>query len=147
MSTNNPNPSCRCVVLVPLDRAQAAEQAAKKFALEPSIEHEPALAMAELCLQITHLRTDQAWCKEQAPAHLILIHTQELTGIDQLIAAIQKYLPSVKISEIRDGCIQEIENPGAVVDSLGELPIVQLKDVDADELSMLLDANPQEVDE
>ncbi len=75
------------------------------------------------------------------------MHAQELVGVAHLIAAIQKYIPSVKISEFRDGCIQEIENPGAVVDSLGELPIVQLKDVDANELSMLLDPNPQEVDE
>jgi hypothetical protein len=134
-------------VLVPSDRIQAADHAVKKFALEPSFEHEPALAMAELCLHVAHLSTNHAWCGPQASADLILIHTQELVGIEHLIAAIQKYLPSVKISEIRDGCIQEIENPGAVVDSLGELPIVQLKDVDADELSMLLDTNPQEVDE
>ncbi|MBC8200764.1 MAG: hypothetical protein H8E86_01860 [Planctomycetes bacterium] len=147
MTTSNPNQSGMCVVLVPPDRTQAAQQAAQKFALEPCIEHEPALAMAELCIHVAHLRTNQAWCETPASAHLILIHAQELVGIAHLIAAIRKYIPSVKISEFRDGCIQEIENAGAVVDSLGELPIVQLKDVDANELSMLLDSNPQETDE
>ena len=137
----------RCVVLVPLDRADAAQQVAKKFELQPSIEHEPSLAMAEICLHVNHLRTNQAWCESQESAHLLLVHTQELDGIDQLVSAIQKYLPSVKISELRNGRIQGVENLGAVVDSLGELPIVHSEEVDADELSMLLDNKPSEVEE
>ncbi len=147
MTAEKNNLTARCVVLVPLDRIDAAHHAAQKYELEPSIEHEPALAMAEICLHVQHLRKNQAWCETQQSAHLVLIHTQELPDVEQLIVAIQKYLPTVKISELRDGRIIEIENCGAVVDMLGELPIVQSEEVDANELSMLLDNKPHEVEE
>ena len=147
MTEKNDILASRCVVLVPLDRADAAQHAALKFNLQPSVEHEPSLAMAEICLHVQHLRINQAWCATQDAAHLLLVHVQDLAGVDQLIAALQKYLPSVKISELRDGQIQGVQNRGAVVDSLTELPIVQSKEIDADELSMLLDNNPQEAKE
>jgi len=133
--------------LVPLDRIDAAHHAAQKYELEPSIEHDPSLAMAEICLHDQHLRTNQSWCETKDTAHLILIHTQNLAGVDQLIIAIQKYLPNVKISELREGRITEIENHGEVVDSLEELPIVQSEEVDADELSMLQGNKLREVEE
>jgi hypothetical protein len=147
MTENRNNLSKRCVVLVPLDRTDAAHHTAHKFELQPSIEHEPVLAMAELCLQVADLRANQPWCKSTLSAHLILVHTQKLADIDQLVAAIQKYLPSVTISELRDGRIEKMENSRAVVDSLGELPIVQSEEIDVEELSMLLDSKPREVEE
>tara|TARA_B100000959_G_scaffold282958_1_gene350626 strand:+ start:1670 stop:2113 length:444 start_codon:yes stop_codon:yes gene_type:complete len=147
MPDEKDNLAARCVVLVPVDRSDAAHHAVQKYELQASIEHEPALAMAELCLHNQHIKTNQAWCGAQESPRLVLIHTQGLQGIDLLISAIQKYLPTIKISELRDGRIVEIENRGAVVDLLGELPIVQSKEVDADELSMLLDNKPRGVEE
>jgi len=147
MSSEKNNLTARCVVLVPLSRNEAAHHAAQKFGFQPSIEHEPALAMAELCLHVNHLRTNQAWCTEQPVAQLILIHAQELEGIDQLVRAVHTYFPSVLISELRDGRIVDIKNDSAVVDKLTALPIVHSEDIDANELSMLLDNKPQEIEE
>jgi hypothetical protein len=147
MSTEKNNLTARCVMLVPLARNEAAHHAAQKFGFQPSIEHEPALAMAELCLHINHLRAIQAWCTEEPVAQLILVHTQELEGIDQLVHAIHTYFPSVLISELRDGRIVDIKNDSAVVDKLTELPIVHSEDIDANELYMLLDNKPHEVEE
>ena len=53
----------------------------------------------------------------------------------------------VRISELRDGRIERIENHGAIVDSLEEPPVIHSEAIDADELSMLLDNTPQEADE
>lgn len=147
MTAEKNNLTQRCVVLVPLDRIDAAHHAVKKYELQASVEHEPALAMAEICLHNQHLKTNQAWGGAQKSAHLVLIHTQKLPDVVLLISAIQKYLPTVNISELRDGRIVPFENCGATVDSLSELPIVQSKEVDADELSMLLDNKPHEVEE
>ncbi len=134
-------------MLVPIDRVDAAYNVISNNELRATIEHEPVLAMAEICLQIDLLRKNLAWCDEQQSTQLILIHTQELSGVAELITAIQKYCPSVIVSELRDGRIEHIENHGAIVDALNELPIVHSEEVDADELSMLLENKPHEVEE
>ena len=105
MTKNNNNLENRCVVLVPIDRVDAAYNVISNNELRATIEHEPVLAMAEICLQIDLLRKNLAWCDEQQSTQLILIHTQELSGVAELITAIQKYCPSVIVSELRDGRI------------------------------------------
>ena len=147
MTDKNNNFPSRCVVLVPINRADAADAVTKKFSLQASTEHAPALAMAELCLHLQHFKTNQAWIAEQQSPHLLLVHAQEMAGLSEMVNAVRKYLPTVTISELRDGRLEEVENQGAVVDTLGEMPIVHAEQVDADELSMLLDSNPQKENE
>jgi putative protein kinase ArgK-like GTPase of G3E family len=147
MSIENNNTHARCVVLVPLERIDAANAVIEKFSLQASTEHAPSLAMAEICLHQQHLQTNKAWITEQKSPHLVLVHAQELEGLADMIHAVRKFLPTVKITELRDGRLEEIENQRAVVDNLGEMPIVHAEQVDADELSMLLDNKTQEVDE
>lgn len=134
-------------MLVPIDRVDAAQNVITKHELVATIEHEPVLAMAEICLQVELFRKDLAWCDKPQSPQLILLHTQDLHGVNELINAIKKYYPSVIVSELRDGRIQHIDNHGAVVDSINELPIVHSEEVDANELSMLLENKPSEVEE
>lgn len=147
MNTKNDNLSLRCVVLVPLDRIDAAHHVIKQFDLKAFIEHSPSLAMAEICLLHQQLQSLQPWNGEAPIPQLILIHTTEMKEVEQMVSSIRKYLPQVKVSVLRNGRIEEHENQAAVVDALVEPPIVHSEPVDADELSMLLDNSPQEVDE
>ena len=147
MNSQNDNLSSRCVVLVPLSRADAAHHVIKQFDLNAFIEHNPSLAMAEICLLHQQLQSIQPWNGEAPIPQLVLIHTGEMEEVEQMVSSIRKYLPRVKVSELRNGRIEEFENQAAVVDSLVEPPIVHSEPVDADELSMLLDNSPQEVDE
>jgi hypothetical protein len=147
MNTKNDNLSSRCVVLVPLNRIDAAHHVIKTFDLNAFIEHSPSLAMAEICLLHQRLQSVQPWNGDSPIPHLILVHTSELSEIDKMVSSIRKYLPQVRISELRNGRIEEHGNQDSVVDALEEPPIVHSEPVDADELSMLLDNSPQEVDE
>ncbi len=147
MNDKNDNLSSRCVVLVPLERIDAAQHVAKKFALDATFEHHPALAMAEICLLHQQTNSLQAWNCDSSSLQLIVIHAKEMKDIQRMIDSLRKYFPHVVISELRDGRIERIENHGAIVDALEESPIVHSEAVDADELSMLLDQTPQEVDE
>ena len=147
MNDKNDNLSSRCVVLVPLERIDAAQHVAKKFSLDATFEHHPALAMAEICLLHQQTNSLQAWNGDSSSLHLIVIHAKEMKDVQKMIDSLHKYFPHVVISELRDGRIERIENHGAIVDALEEPPIVHSEAVDADELSMLLDQTPQEVDE
>jgi hypothetical protein len=60
MSIENNNTHARCVVLVPLERIDAANAVIEKFSLQASTEHAPSLAMAEICLHQQHLQTNKA---------------------------------------------------------------------------------------
>ncbi len=147
MNEKKNNHSARCVVLVPLERIDAAKDVAQKYELTATIEHHPSLAMAEICLIDKELKNSQAWNGDSSNPHLLLIHTSELDEAQIMVDSIQKYLPHVRISELRDGRIEEIENHGAIVDTLEDPPIIHSDSIDADELSMLLDPAPQKVDE
>lgn len=147
MNKKNNNLSSRCVVLVPLERIDAAHHVAQRFEIDATFEHHPALAMAEICLLHQQAKSQQAWNSEVSELHLILIHASELTGVQQMVDSLSKYLPHVLVSELRDGRIELIENHGAIIDALEEPPIIHSEAVDADELSMLLDETRQEVDE
>ena len=147
MTEKTSNLDSRCVVLVPKNRADTARQLAQKHQLCASIEHEPSLAMAELCLLHQQYKMDGAWGDSPKAPQLLLVHAKELTHLEQMLIAVRKYLPSTNVSELRDGRIESIENLGSVVDSLEESQVSQTEDVDADELSMLLDQTPHEPDE
>ncbi len=147
MTEKTSNLDSRCVVLVPQDRADTARQLAPKHQLRASMEHDPSLAMAELCLLHQQYKMDGAWGDSPKPPRLLLVHAKELTQLEQMLIAVRKYLPHTIVSELRDGRLESVENLGAVVDSLEESPISQDEDVDADELSMLLDQTPHEPDE
>jgi hypothetical protein len=147
MTEKTSNLDSRCVVLVPKDRADTARQLAQKHQLRASIEHDPSLAMAELCLLHQQYKSDGAWGDSPTAPQLLLVHTGEFLQLEQMLTAVRKYLPHTIVSELRDGRIESIDNRGAVVDSLDESPISQSEDVDADELSMLLDQTPHEPDE
>ncbi len=147
MPEKTSNLDSKCIVLVPKDRADTARQLALKHQLRASIEHEPALAMAELCLLHQHYKMDGAWDESPRAPRLILVHAKELLHLEQMLVAVRKYLPHAIVSEFRDGRLESIENLGAVVDELEEQPIDRSEDVDADELSMLLDQTPHEPDE
>lgn len=137
----------RCVVLVPKDRADTARQLAQKHQLRATLEHDPSLAMAELCLLHQQYKADGAWGESPKAPQLLLVHAGELIHLEQMLVAVRKYLPHTIVSELRDGRIENIENHGAVVDSLKDPSINQSESVDADELSMLLDQNPPELEE
>ena len=147
MTEQKINIDARCIVLVPLERADAASSVIDKFNLQASIEHEAPLAMAELCLHIKHFQLNQAWVGEQKKAHLVLIHTNGMQGIEEMVHAIRSYLPDTTISELRDGRLDAIDNYQPTLDSLHETPIVHAEQIDADELSMLLDKKTQGVEE
>ena len=147
MTEKTSNLDSRCVVLVPKDRTDTARQLALKHQLRASIEHEPALAMAELCLLHQQYKMDGAWADSPKAPQLILVHAKELPHLEQMLTAVRKYLPHTIVSELRDGRLESIDNLGAVVDNLEESTIGQSEDVDADELSMLLDQTPHEPDE
>jgi len=147
MNQKNNNLSSRCVVLVPLERIDAAHHIVQRFEMDATFEHHPALAMAEICLLHQQANSVQAWNADVSDLHLILIHTTELTGVQLMIDSVRRYLPHVSVSELRDGRIERIENHGAIVDALEEPPMIHSEAVDADELSMLLDETSQEVDE
>jgi hypothetical protein len=147
MTEKTSNLDSRCVVLVPKDRADTARQLAQKHQLRASIEHDPSLAMAELCLLHQQYKSDGAWGDSPTAPQLLLVHTGEFLQLEQMLTAVRKYLPHTIVSELRDGRIESIDNRGAVVDSLDESPIIRSEDVDADELSMLLDQTPHEPDE
>lgn len=132
---------------MPLERIDAAHHIAQRFEMDATFEHHPALAMAEICLLHQQANSVQAWNTDISELHLILIHATELTGVQQMIDSVRRYLPHVMVSELRDGRIERIENHGAIVDALEEPPMIHSGSVDADELSMLLDETPQEVDE
>ena len=136
MSEQANNLESRCVVLVPLNRTDAADLLAQKEDLQITIEHESVLAMAEICLQHQQLRTNRAWDE-----------TKPSPNVEQMIDSIQRYLPNTTISELRNGRLESIDNCGSVVDSLEEPPIIQSESIDADELSMLLDEAPQRSEE
>ena len=137
----------RCVVLVPADRIDTARQLAQKHQLRATIEHEPSLAMAELCLLHQQYKTDGAWGDSPKAPQQLLVHAKDLDHLDHMIDAVLKYLSDTIISELRDVRIESIENKGAIVDSLKDPPIIQSGSVDADELSMLLDQSPHELEE
>jgi len=147
MNMKSDNISLRCVVLVPLERIDAAHHVAQKFELHATFEHHPSLAMAEICLLHQQVQSNQAWNGEAAVPHLVLVHCGEMAEVEQMLQAMQKYLPQVRISELRNGRIEQIERHTEVVDSLEEPPIIHSELIDADELSMLLDPSPQEADE
>lgn len=147
MSEQANNLESRCVVLVPLNRTDAADLLAQKEDLQITIEHESVLAMAEICLQHQQLRTNRAWDETKPSPHLILVHARDLANVEQMIDSIQRYLPNTTISELRNGRLESIDNCGSVVDSLEEPPIIQSESIDADELSMLLDEAPQRSEE
>ena len=147
MNDKSNNRPSRCVVLVPLNSINAAHHIAQKYELNATFEHHPSLAMAEICLIHQRLKSLQAWNGDSPIPHLVLIHATDIPEVKQMMESIRKYLPHVKISELRDGRIERIENCGAVVDALEEPPIIHSEAVDADELSMLLDNSPQEADE
>ena len=148
-NTNNPLPSpiAECVVLVPLERIDTALAITQKFNILATFEHETPLAMAEICLLLKHIQANQGWDGAPNSARLILMHANDLQGINQMIAAIRKYLPTVELSELRDGRIEEIKIQRSVVDSITEMPAIHSELIDADELSMLLYKKTQEVDE
>jgi len=147
MNSKTDNLSIRSVVLVPLERIDAAHLVAEKFQLTATFEHHPSLAMAEVCLLNLQVNSTQAWSSKSSSIHLVLVHTKEMQQIQQMIDSIRKYLPEVRISELRNGHLEQVENHGAIIDSLDEPPIVHAESIDANELSMLLDETPQEVDE
>jgi hypothetical protein len=147
MNIKNDNTSSRCVVLVPLERIDAAHHVAQKFELHATFEHHPSLAMAEICLLNLQLQNTQSWNGEEDSPHLVLIHCGEMADVEQMLLSMKKYLPLVRVSELKDGRIVKLERHNEAVDSLEEPPIVQSESIDADELSMLLDPSPQEADE
>ena len=147
MTEKTSNLDSRCVVLVPKDRADTARQLAQKHQLRASIEYAPSLAMAELCLLHQQYKADGAWGDSPIAPQLLLVHTTELHQLELMLAAVRKYLPHTVVSELRDGRIESVDNYGAVVDALDDSPIGQSEDVDADEMSMLLDQTPHEPDE
>jgi len=147
MPLNTNNLPTRCVVLVPLNRIDTAEHVASKYELEIIIEHHAILAMAEICLLHQEATSKQAWNSEARTIQLVLVHAQELDGLPELLAAVRSYLPSVRIVELRNGQLEEVENHGAIIDALDDLPVIPTENVDADELSMLLDTPEGEVEE
>lgn len=147
MTEQRSNLDARCVVLVPLERADAASSVIDKFNLQASIEHQAPLAMAELCLHTKHFQLNQAWVGSQKKAHLVLIHTQGMPGVEEMVHAIRSYLPDTTISELRDGRLDAVDNYQATLDALHDIPIVHAEQIDADELSMLLDNKTQKAEE
>ncbi|MEE2912452.1 MAG: hypothetical protein VX436_01465 [Planctomycetota bacterium] len=147
MTEKTSNLDSRCVLLVPKDRADTAGQLAQKHELNASIEYEPPLAMAELCLLHQQCKSESTWGKSTTTLHLLLVHAKKLPHLDKMLVAIKKYLPHTIVSELRDGRIENIENLGKVVDTLEESKIGNSDDVDEDELSMLLDQTPHEANE
>jgi|TARA_B100000959_G_C14920993_1_gene599512 hypothetical protein len=147
MTLKTDNLPSRCVVLVPLDRIDAAKHIVDKFELSAVYEHHPALAMAEVCLLHQHATSVQAWNSKPNEVQLILVHANEMNGTTKMVHAVRKYLPNVCLSELRNGQLENIDNDGSVVDLLEDHPIVHTEPIDATELSMLLDDNPQKVDE
>lgn len=147
MSEKANNLSTRCVVLVPLKRIDAARHVIQRFELQATIEHHPALAMAEICLHHLQEKNAQAWNSEAQSIRLLLVHASEIDDVPSMISSIHRYVPNVQILELRNGRLEECENCSSVVDALEEPPMIHSESVDADELSMLLDNEPLEVDE
>ncbi|MBC8310297.1 MAG: hypothetical protein H8E83_07280 [Planctomycetes bacterium] len=147
MSEKNNNLSSKCVVLVPLERIDAAKDIAQKYELNAIFEHHPTLAMAEICLLQKAMSNSKAWSEDSPSPHLLLVHISKMQDTEVMVDAIRKYLPNVRISELRNGRLEPFENHGAVVDMLEDPPIIHSEAIDADELSMLLDPSHQEVKE
>ena len=147
MNLKSDNLSSRSVVLVPLERIDSAQQVAQKFQLTATYEHHPSLAMAEICLLRQQANSTSSWNSETPSVHLVLVHTKNMSNVSNMVDSIRKYLPDVRISELRNGQLEQVENIGKILDSLEEPPIIHSESVDADELSMLLDQTYQEVDE
>ena len=116
----------------------------QKYELNATFEHHPSLAMAEICLLQKAMGDSQAWSEDSPSPHLLLVHTSKMLDAQLMVDSIRKYLPHVRISELRDGRLESYENFGAVVDMLEDPPIIHSESIDADELSMLLDPSPQE---
>lgn len=137
----------RSVLLVPLNRIDTAEHIASKFELEATFEHHAILAMAEICLLHKQAQSMQAWNSEARTVQLVLVHAQDMDGIPDLLHAVRSYTPNVQIVELRDGQLEEVENHGEIIDRLEDHPVVQTENIDADELSMLLDTSQSEGEE
>jgi len=136
----------RCVVLVPVEHVDVAHNITTKYQLHATIEHDPAIAMAELCLLNQQLRTSQVWMLETTLPRLILIHASEIHLIDQMVASVRRYFPNTLISELRDGRLEQFSDTNSVLDSLVDSPTIDSATVDPNELSMLLDDQEPEDD-
>ena len=99
--------------------------------------------MAELSLALSEARSQGAWCQEQHGPVLVLLGAQELPGTQELLCALQAYLPEVRICELVAGRLRSLDNPSGVIDTIPTPPGLHTEQVDADELSMLLDGDEE----
>lgn len=147
MSDSQKKKGSRCVVLTPSEGVETVCRILEKLALQANIEHCPILALAELSLLHQIRKNDAAWSSTAEPTLLLLINTNEMENLDDMLRSIHQYLPDVEVSTIRNGQVQSIEDNSRAVDSLEEPPIIRTEAVDSDELSMLLDGTDLGVDE
>ena len=137
----------RCVVLTPESRLDTARSVIKKHELQAIIMHDPALAMAELALMYQEANSTQAWKDEPQTIRLVLIHSDTLPHLGEMLTSVKKYFHNISLFELREGRISPMQNTDEVVDKIVDPPLIQSESVDADELSMLLDGQTNEVDE
>lgn len=140
-------PNSKCVVLVPLHRIDTAHHIAQQQQLQVTITHDPATAMAELCLLHQQLRCSQGWIETSISPQMILIQTTDIPFVQQMIASVRTYLPNAILLQLHNGRLEQMNNHDAIVDSITDSPIIQSEQIDANELSMLLDDPSPETEE
>jgi hypothetical protein len=119
----------------------------QRLDLQADIEHCPLLAMAELALLHQLRRNEAAWNSAPQATLLILINTEKMDGMQEMLKSLRHYLPDVEVSTIKDGQLQSINDNSQAVDALEDPPIIHAESIDADELSMLLDGSEFGVEE
>ena len=147
MSELQNNEFQRCVVLTPEAHLETAQSVIEKHDLKAIIMHTPALAMAELALMFQEMNSARPWKDEPQSLKVILIHTVDMAQIDSMIQSIKKYFHNIQLFELREGTIAPMHNTDEIVDNLVDPPMIQSESIDADELSMLLDGQQNEVEE
>lgn len=147
MNDGQTNKFPRCVILTPESHLETAQNVAEKHGMYAVIMHKPTLAMAELALMLQESNSTRPWKDEPETLKLVMIHANIIPQVDAMIASIKKYFHHVQLCELREGTIAPMQNVNELVDELVEPPMIQSESVDADELSMLLDSQSNEVEE
>ena len=137
----------RCVVLTPESHLETAQSVIEKHGLNAIIMHEPALAMAELALMYQEMNSTRPWKDKPTSLQLVLIHANVMSQADSMIQSTKKYFHNIQLFELREGTIAPMRNTDEIVDNLVDPPMIQSENIDADELSMLLDGQHNEAEE
>lgn len=137
-----------CVVLAPASRplGDALHRALRAAELAPRVEHDPRMAMAEVCLLRREARQRRGAAPDpEQPAPLVLVAAasdEELL----LLEALHTHVPDVPIFQFDGATLQRLHTPDA--SDASEPPVIvqppHRPEVTDDELSTLL--SPKHVD-